>query len=218
MDWLLPADAEPRRIVDFVLGQGIAVLPNYIHDQTSLRHLRREALAAVGASDLSYNFGQAARFPGIPTMPNIAGVLNESHLKEILKLSKKKLVETYITREYKADAMERNGYLHYDRLHTFKLFFYLSDVDERSGPFRAVMGTHGQMREIRIAEWARTKDYAEIRNRPPIDFPELGYTEDDGDPVLGPAGTLIVFDTDTLHKGGLVEKGQQRLVLRTHSR
>ena len=35
-------------------------------------------------------------------------------------------------------------------------------------------------------------------------------------PVEASAGTLIVFDTDTFHKGGQCEENKSRLVVRAH--
>ena len=36
--------------------------------------------------------------------------------------------------------------------------------------------------------------------------------------VEGKSGTLIIFDTDTFHKGGVVEKNKERLIIRLHNK
>jgi len=54
-----------------------------------------------------------------------------------------------------------------------------------------------------------------VKNRIELDYPEL-LEEYPSEPVEGKAGTLIVFDTNTFHKGGLVEEEKERLVVRLH--
>lgn len=217
--WCLPAGSKPKEIMDFVNQHGIAVLENYISDNSLLTRAQEEALEAVRTGQSVYNFGHAVRFADVPAKyAAIRKILTMPDLIEIVRLSGRKREEVFITHEFISGVMERNGYLHFDRTNTFKLFFYLFDTDEDCGPFRAVIDTKMVSRKLRQKEWVRTSDYAKIRNRPPIDYPDLGYTEDSGDPVLGPAGTLIIFDTDTLHKGGLITQGHQRLILRTHNR
>ena len=45
-------------------------------------------------------------------------------------------------------------------------------------------------------------------------YPEIEY---ELTPMLGPAGTLLIFDSDVLHKGGNVQEGKERIVVRAHS-
>lgn len=220
MSWQLQSDSTPTTIVEFVRDHGIAVIPKYITDADILSKLKTEALAATTSTSSNYNFGNAVRFgPLLPKIyPTINGLIKQPDLQEIIKLVNRTHQETFVTHEFKSGVMERNGYLHFDRTYTFKLFFYLTDVDIDCGPFRAVMDSHHLGKKLRTATKKQTTDYGKLRNRPAIDYPELGYTEDDGEPVLGEAGTLIIFDTDTLHKGGLVQPGRERMILRTHSR
>ncbi len=221
MNWNLPATAKPVEIVEFVQEHGIAVLNSYLGDKQLVSMLRREAIRAADQSKHEYKFGHAARFgTDIPiSYPTIKHLVNRADLREIVKLAKKTPEGTFITHEFVHDGpWDRNGFLHFDRLHAFKLFFYLTPVDENCGPFCAIIDTHKEFRALRTKEWQRTSDYDKIRNRPPIDFPDLGYAESDGNPVLGPAGTMIVFDTDTLHKCRVVKEHRHRVVLRTHNR
>lgn len=180
---------------------------------------KSEALQIVGDSDAKYNFGKAARLQEInPKHAALRAILSDPTLTETVKLVKKTQHEIFITHEFIPDTQERNGYLHFDRLHTFKIFFYLTDVTNECGPFEAVPGSHIKGKELRTSEWKRTTDYSKIKNRLAIDYPELGYTEESGTKILGPAGTLIVFDTDCFHKGGEVQPDHERIVLRTHNR
>jgi|19_taG_2_1085344.scaffolds.fasta_scaffold00041_23 hypothetical protein len=225
MNWLLPKDASPADVIQFVQEHGIAVLEGYVSDQDLLNKAKDEALAESLKAKSGYKFGKAMRYGPhhingpVEKLLAISNILADPNCLEIEKLSGKKRQEVFITHEYiQSPEPERNGFLHFDRNSTFKLIFYLMDVNEQCGPFRAIMGTHILGRELRTKEWKRTRINSSIKNRLAIDYPELGYTENDGNPVIGPAGTLIVLDTDTLHKGGLVESQHQRLILRTHCR
>jgi hypothetical protein len=90
-----------------------------------------------------------------------------------------------------------------------KMFIYLSDVDDESGPFFYAPGTHS---------------YGRIR-RQPESFGEPGTTarrsddkqmaavvpEDKWVKAIGPQGTIVFADTRGYHKGGLA-KTKDRLV------
>jgi hypothetical protein len=101
--------------------------------------------------------------------------------------------------------------LHYDKMRHLKSFVYLSDVGVENGPFHCVPGSHRLTRRI------------EERNRGNRVIP----TDDDARclppdlhrdvvPVVGEAGTLIIFDSDIAHHAGVVERGS-RLAIRSLS-
>ena len=128
-----------------------------------------------------------------------------------------KVNEIFITNEYRNNSgLERNGYLHYDRFHTFKYMIYLTDCDKESGAFSCIPGTNIEGKFLRGRNWNTTTEYGEVKNRIFIDFPELSYTKRDVVPVEGASGTLIIFDTDVFHMGGHVEDGKERLLIRSH--
>lgn len=117
-----------------------------------------------------------------------------------------------ITYENNSETVTRNNYLHFDRSRSFKVFVYLSEVDEGSGPFSAVEGSHNKGAELRRA-FANEKYYEKKRNRIDIDYPEIEYNIT---PILGPAGTTILFDSDIFHKGGNVTENGFRCIIRSH--
>ena len=124
--------------------------------------------------------------------------------------------EVFITHDYKHDnGLARNGFLHFDRIHTFKYFIYLSDVNENCGPFSIVPKSHTKGKQLR---GKTSGQYQEQKNRILLDYPELGYTNNDVVQILGNAGDLMIFDTDTFHMGGAVKKGNERLIIRGHTR
>ena len=84
---------------------------------------------------------------------------------------------------------------------------------------RLIISNHPQVlnqltmgRKYRKSE-SSSSSYENIRNRIDLDYPELNYTLN---PIIGPVGTTIVFDTDLFHMGGNVVDGQERLVIRSH--
>jgi hypothetical protein len=101
--------------------------------------------------------------------------------------------------------------LHYDKMRHLKAFVYLSDVGPRSGAFHCVPGSHRltqQIEERNRREHVVPSD-DDARRLPP----ELA---DDIVPILGDAGTLILFDSDIAHHAGVVQEGT-RLAIRSLS-
>ena len=89
-----------------------------------------------------------------------------------------------------------------------KVFLYLTDVDETSGPFMYVKGSH---RSGRLGHFFRTKQPYGI-------YPDAGTVE--AEPQLlkeiiactGKAGTVVFCDTTGLHKGGFSTKKERDMV------
>mgnify|MGYP003636922825 CR=1 FL=1 len=63
------------------------------------------------------------------------------------------------------------------------------------------------------------KPYEAQKNRIQIDYP-AAYEEVKKNikPIYGPAGTLIIFQTDLFHMGGKVSDGFERKICRLHMR
>lgn len=123
----------------------------------------------------------------------------------------------YATHDYKFDGeLARNGWLHFDRIWCLKFFIYLTDVDKSCGAFNCSPKSRELGERLRNESWkVNNHSQAHIKNRIELDYPEL-LEKYKPEPVEGKAGTLIVFDTNTLHKGGQVEEGNERLVVRLH--
>jgi Phytanoyl-CoA dioxygenase (PhyH) len=85
--------------------------------------------------------------------------------------------------------------LHYDKVQHLKTFFYLSDVDNGTGPFHCVPGSHRYCASLQTEnrQQRRIPTDAEVRVLP-------DSFADDAIPVLGGRGTLIVFDSDIAHR------------------
>ena len=119
--------------------------------------------------------------------------------------------DIFMTHDFKNDEMERNMWLHIDRLRCYKAMVYLTDVDESCGPFSVVPKSHKNGYFIRNS--FKHMSYANKPNRIKLDHPHL-YEEPLK--ICGKKGTLILFDTDIFHMGGKVDDEKERMLIRSH--
>jgi hypothetical protein len=127
--------------------------------------------------------------------------------------------DVYMTKEIHSDrGLARNGYLHFDRNWAFKILVYLSDVEEGCGPFSAVPKSHHLGKSLRQLGWDKYNKFEKIPNRADIDFPDVKKLLGDVQPIYGKAGTVIIFNSDVFHLGGVVKPGKERWIIRSHSR
>tara|TARA_Y100001973_G_scaffold105229_1_gene177648 strand:+ start:285 stop:959 length:675 start_codon:yes stop_codon:yes gene_type:complete len=219
-----------QEIVEAVREDGICVLgDDFLSEEQKDFFLLSLDQLSKNDSDYkfgkAYNTGRSHNWAGTP----IAEFCDSSLVTGVASnyFNRQSTCEVFLTHEYKNDeGLERNGFLHFDRIHTLKFFIYLTDCDEESGPFHFVSGSHKlgkQLREQGNLSYvdnfiSNKKDYDEKKNRLEEDFPELGYTASDATPIIGKAGTMFVFDTDLFHYGGKIANGKERKVMRLHLR
>lgn len=100
---------------------------------------------------------------------------------------------------------------HYDRFANLKFFVYLTDVTIRSGPLCVAPGTasFGKTRKAEIRAHGRWPTPDDTHAIP-------GHISDKLCPITQPAGTLIVFDADIIHRGMPLRSGN-RVVVRARS-
>ncbi|MFZ5553423.1 MAG: phytanoyl-CoA dioxygenase family protein [Bacteroidota bacterium] len=118
--------------------------------------------------------------------------------------------EIYVVKDVVGSKHHAND-LHFDVSRAFKFFIYLKDTDASNGAFACVPGSHHKAQDIRKKYGASISYENRELSR------ELPYTEKDAVSIDGPAGTLIIFDTDVFHRAGTVSSGE-RWVMRGHSR
>ena len=219
-----------QEIIEAVRRDGICVLGDDLLSEEQ-KDFFLLSLDQLSKNDSDYKFGKAYNTGGVHNWVGtpIAEFCSSPLVTEVASnyFNRQSSCEVFLTHEYKNDeGLERNGFLHFDRIHTLKFFIYLTDCDEDSGPFHFVPGSHKlgkQLREQGSLSYvdnfiSNKKDYDEKKNRLEEDFPELGYTASDAIPVLGKAGTMFIFDTDLFHYGGKIANGKERKVMRIHLR
>ncbi len=103
-------------------------------------------------------------------------------------------------------------------LPTFKVMLYLNDVGEAEGPTCYIPGTHtnAELRRKKEHEWGPAVSAGDPSGKPhPTNFTdaELGDLLHTQVPVVGPAGTIVLFDTWGVHRGIAPRPGAERHVL-----
>lgn len=202
-------------------SDGVFLIENYLPDHY-LKDLKADIMERCENGG-RYEFGSFFRGGGLNEYSKnniIRKVYDEFWMRDLYKnytnLSTGYGKNIFATHDYKHDgALARNGWLHFDRNWCLKFFLYLTDIDKSSGAFSCSIGSRAKGFELRQAAWKATKEYNEVKNRIEIDYPEL-LEEYPVKPVEAKAGTLIVFDSDTFHKGGKVEPSNYRLIMRMH--
>lgn len=99
----------------------------------------------------------------------------------------------------------------FDDSHLLKVFLYLSDVDEKSGPFEYVSGSHPEGRLAGVHPWAPMA-VGRISDKELAKFVEVG----DVRTFTAPKGTLIFCNTSGLHRGGFAEANPRVLAAVTY--
>jgi len=99
----------------------------------------------------------------------------------------------------------------FDDSHLLKVFLYLSDVDERSGPFEYVPGSHpgGQLAGVHPCA---PMGVGRISDKELAKYVEVG----DIRTFTAPKGTLIFCNTSGLHRGGFAEANPRVLAAVTY--
>ena len=230
-DITLPCDSDAREVSNFVRQFGAAVLPNFVA-QSTLEELQSEFRAVLKqpnnayARPLSYQPGRAVElsrnalpvehyqticsFFGSPWMRAVA----DSYMGHLFLLN----YELYATHEFipATDIAPT----HHDKLWTLKFMLYLNDIDVDCGAFGVIPGSAASAR-------ARFRGIFEKHGLKRLSMNDARYTAMENDNVsvdlppvidiIGAAGTLIVFDSDTYHHAGSVSTSRERMILRGHT-
>jgi hypothetical protein len=100
---------------------------------------------------------------------------------------------------------------HFDRIQALKFWFNLTDTTKENGAFEYCPGTHWEGRY--------RAGYHLSQGCPVADIPN----DIDEDLIRNPvclelkAGDMLIFDADGFHRGGVVQPGKERRVLRAHT-
>ena len=204
---------------------GYVVIQDYLANNPARDTFFREVNdTIINSKDTTYKFGKAERIGSLQESAKTRKGTFQCFTTPLLEELKRdtlqcQFTEIFVTHEFSHDrGLERNGYLHFDRIWTFKYFYYITDVTRKEqGPLCVVPKTNLKGKELRNLQ--KGKPYGQQLNRIKIDYPDL-YEEirENITPIYGPAGTLIIFDTDTFHMGGVVSEGFERKVCRLHMR
>ena len=220
----LTDDTSIPDMINALSSDGVFKIDNYLSGEI-LQKLHDDVLDRCTNEAGYYEFGRNYRGEGIFTYPingPIFQVYTNPWMQELhaqyTGSTNQYGMNVFATHDYKYEGeLARNGRMHFDRHWRLKFFIYLTDIDKSSGAFSCSVGSRGKGSELRQIGWhdLHNGKYDSVRNRIELDYPEL-LDQYSCEPVEAPAGTLIVFDTDTFHMGGKCDEGKERLIVRLH--
>ena len=197
-------------IIEKLQEDGYYVLPAYYTITPAMVKIADDAMSLPG-----YVCGNHYKGNNTEAIPlELRKVVYSDELQQLFNELCENIIcqDVMMTHEYKNEEVARNNWLHFDRLRCWKAMVYLTDVEEGCGPFSVIPQSHKTGHQLRQA-FINAPSYDEKKNRIKPDYPEL-YQEPT--PILGAAGTLILFDTDIFHLGGKVSTGKERKLIRSH--
>jgi hypothetical protein len=208
-----------------LMSEGVFKIDHYITGD-ELQQLHDEVQEKCENEGGHYEFGRNYRGPSLNHFDSNSAMFKVYDAHWMRSLHREMVAQysnsgeygknIFATHDYKfTGELARNGWLHFDRNWCLKFFIYLTDIDKSSGAFSCSPKSRQRGEVLRNEAQKRSENYNDVKNRIELDYPELLETYPP-EPIEAKAGTLIVFDTHTFHKGGQVEKGKERLVVRLH--
>lgn len=210
---------------------GACVYPSFV-EQSELEPLKQEFAKLLDDKNAGYVFqisyppGAAASLNRREMPKNCYPAIDRLFSNDQMRVLCEKYVgygcdvnyEVYATHEIRKNVSIAPT--HFDKLFTLKFMIYLKDVGPRNGPFGIIPKSTPVARE-RFREIFSKNNISELDLSSPeysaMDNKSLVGTTQGVVDIVGPAGTMIIFDSDTFHHAGSVDDGKERLILRGHS-
>ncbi len=223
-------------MVDAVLSRyGAAVVPNWVNDELLKRLQKDWESVRLERNDkfskrISRLGGSVADYAGLyRSAPNgkffsaIEEVFNSSKMIEVCDryIGRPYLLNEEIYATYDVGIGEEVARSHFDKTFNIKFFIYLHDILESGQGALSIHPGSQKLARFQFRDWFSKNcngDRVEIGTE---SFYEMGnetLPKDLGPcvEIFGRAGTLIIFNTDVFHRGGLLERGLERRVIRGH--
>jgi hypothetical protein len=212
---VLPAGAEQH--LSNLRNHGYSILENYLSEAqcAEMRAQVDQAVLDYPAATWSGMLGADKRIFGIE---NVGGgfldLFNDQYLREIGCKYIDCRIENLLTLAGRIDAVKENlgsgeGW-HRDGNHfQFKVLVYLSDAKPENGPFQLIADSHRYPQVVNDNYCMQTEDSLGTRfsdaqvNRLLAQQPERLIT------LSAPAGTAVLVDTSTIHRGSPIKQGRR---------
>lgn len=222
---------------------GVFIIEDFLKKE-ELEHLTHEVKDTHEKSGIEYKFGTLYNTGALKNLKHKKAhyqSFNKSWMFDLFVkynngVTKGFGQDIYSTHDFIFDgSLARNGYLHFDRNHALKYFIYLTDTTQENAAFFIQPKSHKIGKKLRINQWngffprpnestfykilrkILSKKHEHIKNIIEIDYKEY-LNKNEIIAVEQKKGSLIVFDSDCFHKGGLIkEQGKERLILRMHN-
>lgn len=191
---------------------GYHVIENYVSEETALK-LNREFKESLKKFSSYIAEKDDQRLFGVENCLKGAGLLfNDEKLSIISDLVNKDRTKCCFTLGGYLKAGQNGssgGGWHRDAfLSQFKAMLYLTDVNEKNGPFQIIPESHRFKNVLKaisrggLSEWQDRLTDGEVKNVEKA----LGLERKT---FLGKAGTLILFNSTTIHRGKPIESGER---------
>ena len=149
------------------------------------------------------------------SLPTIFSVFMSPQFKAVSEtiLTKGSIFNDKITLTHEMKAMPITD-IHFDTQRSLKFLIYLLDTDASNGAFRYAKGSHIENKAYRKKFLSQGGYLQELQNVP-------SKTESDTidlEHIVGPAGSMVIFDTDGWHSAGRLENDtKERRIIRSRS-
>ena len=209
-----------NKMLEVLKEEGVFVISNYIGTEQTLK-LMSEVDGHFKKTKSPYKFGKLYRGNDLSDykegseIRNVFGVEWMRELSKIYHPEKPYGKSVIATHDYiKTNNWERQAWLHFDKKNSLKFLLYLTDVEDGCGGLTVCPKSHNKGRWLRC-KWS-SSEYEKYRRLEHSVSDIVNNYEIT--PILEEGGSLIVFDTDTFHKGGAIEEGKSRKIIRLHNK
>ena len=224
-------------IVHKLKSDGLYLIENYLTDHLPLRNelkswydkipdgreagINNQVLEIQGEYTFGKNLKVSRNSYGL--FPELSKVfVHNEFVSQIVDdyfgIPNNKGLQTFSTWEYIPIKDEKDygraQFLHFDPYHTLKFFVYLDDVDKDNATTFYIPKTR------KIGEYLRKNRMMDAGDgyqgglpHRIIDYPDIKVIEDDIVHVKAKAGSMLIFDTDVIHGGGILKSGERMVVL-----
>ena len=230
-DMSLDSSASVKDILAKLKAHGAAVMPAWI-DKPTIDALKKDFTEILQEDNSKYAYkigypaGEAVSMmrADLPTnrYSTLKSVFSSSLMEEIVQqyVGTNGLLnyEIYATHEYKPSV--HVAPTHHDKLWSLKFMLYLNDIGKDNAPFGVIPGSAVHSRQGFREIFSKNNLRRLSMSSPLYQSMDNSAVPVDSGPVVditGPAGTMIIFDTDTFHHAGSVVEGKERMILRGHS-
>ena len=211
---------------NFLNEEEVSVLRDEMESQFSQLNTGDEYCCDGTVTPGSYPFGKLCRMQreSLPRLPLMNSLLTAGWFAGMADAyyrgNANKLLQVFFSHEYltsnQVDGVTRNSVLHFDPYQAFKFMIYITDCTKETGAFRYVKGSQAESRKVRnlyqMHELLNDKYTLESN-------PSMGYSEEDVVYAEASKGSLLIFDTDIIHGGGILqEEGSERMAIIAHNR
>ncbi len=230
-DITIPKTSKVSEIVDFIRSYGVAVIPDYMNP-SELKLIQAEFPKIL--TDEDKNYIHFVNYPvGKAVVVNLKKISNELYpainrcfgstffsniAKSYIGCPCHVNHGLYVTHEFRQNM--EIAPTHFDKMWTLKFMLYVNDVGLDNGAFGVVPNT-AKIARNRFRKMFVDNNLDVVDTRSPI-YRKMNNSHIPGEigpvvDIVGTAGTLIIFDTDTFHHAGVVKEGHERKILRAHS-